>query len=1080
MGINLIDKIVPKNDGFLGMVDANQVIGTSGGVYTSYLPSSCISGNSISEYYLKVSNTPSDGYYLQYKDSTDELTWAEVIGGSDVAWSGASEFYAFSSNTKENIESLFNASSSLDGRIDTLEGYEQFNHDNYIISSIATGRFADSSNIIIKFPASTNIYNREWIDTYSSNVDARLDSLEGNDVFDHDLYIISANLYNRDWVDTFSSNIDSRIDSLESDTFNHELYIVSSVATERFADSSNYSSHKSDTTIHFTYESILDDFYPSTLGKGVSSQLLPIYTWFSESSSKLGELAKSGGAYWDAWKWYDTSSNQFSNWLSSGEKLSRWFIESSSKLGDIGASGEKWSRAYQSGQKSIPDAILSNGLVKKTDAFSYTAITDNSVQWDAISSSGSKYTNVYDWWNASSNQFSNLLASAQTYTTITISGSKYSLAYLSGQKVKDLFNHDLYIASSTALEIFANSSNISTRFVESGGTKWVDLTDGGETTLHTHAGISGGPNYWSSQSEISAGSIYYDAGPVVIAHSGTIFESYRLQVSGGSYFSGEVLFIGQLSGVALPDYPSSAINLTYLNAYSSNITSRYADSSNIDFRFPASSTAIEKFLASSSFKRLSFDSSLWHNSSLVWDNDISSWKAKKSGATSAGTPGGNDTEVQFNDGGSFGGDTTFTWDKTSNYLTVNGAISSQMLSGQLLSLHSSRDISGWDSNDWNNSSLTWDSTLGVWKALKSGSTAGGGTPGGDDSQIQFNDGGAFGGSSKLTFDDTTGLTSISGNVNISGNLQVLCSGITLGNTQTTACINLNIDNSGRYSSQLMLFKNNGYGGNYLPCLALKEPSRLVSYYGGGYGPAFLVNRTQEKAYAGCTAFQSWIQAKNENPSELYSFWGGVYDTGSDAVDIDYAAIGIMCYNTFAATNSRTIARIEGGHFTTEINSNVTSTDIVGGNFAATEGGGLPTVTNTIGVNINDTGGAAATNDYGIKIARIYRGTSKNYAIHTAGGEVALARDNAKLIFGTGLDATIYYNGTDLFINSKEVGTGVTYISSTAMTNILKLQPVIRSNPSPVIGEVWASGTTTKCVGIYYCTGTKWLKMAFTP
>ena len=100
MAIELIAKIAPKNDGFLGMVDANQVIGTSGGVYSSYLPSSAISTNSLSEPYLRVSNSPTDGYYLKWDDST-KLTWSEVVGGTDVAWSGASGYYSYSSNAKK-------------------------------------------------------------------------------------------------------------------------------------------------------------------------------------------------------------------------------------------------------------------------------------------------------------------------------------------------------------------------------------------------------------------------------------------------------------------------------------------------------------------------------------------------------------------------------------------------------------------------------------------------------------------------------------------------------------------------------------------------------------------------------------------------------------------------------------------------------------------------------------------------------------------------------------------------------------------------------------------------------------------
>ena len=39
-----------------------------------------------------------------------------------------------------------------------------------------------------------------------------------------------------------------------------------------------------------------------------------------------------------------------------------------------------------------------------------------------------------------------------------------------------------------------------------------------------------------------------------------------------------------------------------------------------------------------------------------------------------GTPGGSDTEVQFNDGGAFGGDADFTYNKTSNLLTLGGDI----------------------------------------------------------------------------------------------------------------------------------------------------------------------------------------------------------------------------------------------------------------------------------------------------------------------------------------------------------------------------------------------------------------------
>jgi len=45
------------------------------------------------------------------------------------------------------------------------------------------------------------------------------------------------------------------------------------------------------------------------------------------------------------------------------------------------------------------------------------------------------------------------------------------------------------------------------------------------------------------------------------------------------------------------------------------------------------------------------------------------------GGGGGGSPGGSDTQVQFNDGGSFGGTVGFTFDKTSNLVTVSGNIS---------------------------------------------------------------------------------------------------------------------------------------------------------------------------------------------------------------------------------------------------------------------------------------------------------------------------------------------------------------------------------------------------------------------
>lgn len=51
-----------------------------------------------------------------------------------------------------------------------------------------------------------------------------------------------------------------------------------------------------------------------------------------------------------------------------------------------------------------------------------------------------------------------------------------------------------------------------------------------------------------------------------------------------------------------------------------------------------------------------------------------------SSSGSATNPGGNNTEVQFNDSNAFGGDADLTWNKTTNRLTITGSIASSEIS----------------------------------------------------------------------------------------------------------------------------------------------------------------------------------------------------------------------------------------------------------------------------------------------------------------------------------------------------------------------------------------------------------------
>jgi len=106
------------------------------------------------------------------------------------------------------------------------------------------------------------------------------------------------------------------------------------------------------------------------------------------------------------------------------------------------------------------------------------------------------------------------------------------------------------------------------------------------------------------------------------------------------------------------------------------------------------------------------------------------------------SPGGLDTYVQFNDGGIFGGDSEFIWNKTSNVLTVTGDITA------------SANVSGaFFYGDGSN--LT---------------NLPGGSPGGANTQIQFNDDAAFAGDADFTWSTGSNTLTVTGDISGSGNI----------------------------------------------------------------------------------------------------------------------------------------------------------------------------------------------------------------------------------------------------------------------------------------------------------------------
>ena len=157
------------------------------------------------------------------------------------------------------------------------------------------------------------------------------------------------------------------------------------------------------------------------------------------------------------------------------------------------------------------------------------------------------------------------------------------------------------------------------------------------------------------------------------------------------------------------------------------------------------------------------------------------------GSNLTGIAAGSDTQIQFNEAGKFAADTEFTWDKLNNILTLGGVSGSGNISGS--------DFYGGGANltDLNASNIsagTLDNarlptTISVTNVTASALVSAsflygdgsnltnlpaGGSPGGLDTQIQFNDGGVFNGDAEFTWNKTTDTLTVTGDISGSGNI----------------------------------------------------------------------------------------------------------------------------------------------------------------------------------------------------------------------------------------------------------------------------------------------------------------------
>lgn len=154
------------------------------------------------------------------------------------------------------------------------------------------------------------------------------------------------------------------------------------------------------------------------------------------------------------------------------------------------------------------------------------------------------------------------------------------------------------------------------------------------------------------------------------------------------------------------------------------------------------------------------------------------------------------------------------------------------------------------------------------------------------------------------------------------------------------------------------------------------------------------------------------------------------DTYMEANGLQFNATSSKTFNYSGAT---AIEELIGGIVAYAINTDTMTDGNVSAYSIGIQTGGSSNVTGTFDWVENDgiyigavsaSGGQCDLN-VGLYIQGPFTGATNSYAIYDASGvNWALASDNQKILFGAGLDASLYYDGTDLVIDTAEVGSGV--------------------------------------------------------
>ena len=265
----------------------------------------------------------------------------------------------------------------------------------------------------------------------------------------------------------------------------------------------------------------------------------------------------------------------------------------------------------------------------------------------------------------------------------------------------------------------------------------------GSGESNTAANLSGDQGLYSNKSGVSLRFRSLTAGDNITLASGST-----------------AITISAAASSANPGGSDTQVQYNNNGSFSGSSTFTFDGSGSVAATFVSGTTSISGALATF------YDTSV---ATLTASNHVSASAFYGDGSNLTGisattSPGGSDTEVQFNNNGSFSGSSAFTFDGS-------GSVAATFVSG-------TTSVSGAVATfyDTTVSTLTASNYVSASAFYGDGSSLTGisatSSPGGSDTQVQFNNNGSFSGSSAFTFDGSGSVaaTFVSGTTSISGAL----------------------------------------------------------------------------------------------------------------------------------------------------------------------------------------------------------------------------------------------------------------------------------------------------------------------